>query len=196
MSGQTLGKVLEYFVKQLTALLKKLRLGKLLTIFLAGIALFVSTACSNGDLSSARPEKPSVQAGQQQYQKEQKPQLKLPTEPEVKTQNAKGNGDQANLDLTSQQLIAANNESELLYPGAETTAGRAKKEQELRKITDENAVDPIPASNQAMSDHSDSDANILKRAGNMFKEASGFIKDKADEAGDRPEMKVNPAVQK
>lgn len=180
-------------MKQLTALLKKLQLGKLLTIFLAGIALFVSTACSNGDLRSARPNSPSVQAGQQQ---DQKPQLKLPTEPPGTNQNVKGDRDQANLNLSSQQLIAANNESELLYPGAETTAGRAKKEKELRKITDENAVDPIPASRQTVSDRSDSNNNILERAGDMFKEASGFIKDKADEAGDRPEMKINPAVQK
>ncbi|HEY9875410.1 MAG TPA: DUF6658 family protein, partial [Candidatus Obscuribacterales bacterium] len=50
-------------MEKLTNLLKKLRLRQILTIFLAGVAIFVTTACNSGDQLGARPNNPPVQAG-------------------------------------------------------------------------------------------------------------------------------------
>ncbi|MDF5732819.1 MAG: hypothetical protein PUP92_33710 [Rhizonema sp. PD38] len=49
---------------------------------------------------------------------------------------------QASPQINTKLLIAANNESELLYPGAETPQGRLVKEKELPIITEESAEQP------------------------------------------------------
>ena len=50
-------------MNRLISFLKQLRLSQLLSIFLAGVALFTITACSSGNLQGARPYNPPVQAG-------------------------------------------------------------------------------------------------------------------------------------
>ena len=50
-------------MKRLISFLEKLRLRQFLSIFLAGVALFIITACSSGSLQGARPYNPPVQAG-------------------------------------------------------------------------------------------------------------------------------------
>ncbi|HAX88911.1 MAG TPA: hypothetical protein DD379_05995 [Cyanobacteria bacterium UBA11162] len=50
-------------MKQLIDFLKKLHLKQILTIFLAGVILVISTACNTGDMRGARPNNPPVQAG-------------------------------------------------------------------------------------------------------------------------------------
>ncbi len=49
---------------------------------------------------------------------------------------------QASLQINTKLLIAANNESELLYPGAETPQGRLAKEKELPIITEKSIEQP------------------------------------------------------
>jgi len=49
----------------------------------------------------------------------------MSTDPKVNTTAPKSGRDQANLQLNSLQLIAAN-ESEILYPSADTPAGRGE----------------------------------------------------------------------
>lgn len=49
---------------------------------------------------------------------------------------------QASLQINTKLLIAANNESKLLYPGAETPEGRLKKERELPIITKKSIEQP------------------------------------------------------
>ncbi len=46
-----------------TAFFKRLRIGQFLTVFMAGVLLFTSTACNAGDVRGARPENPPVQMG-------------------------------------------------------------------------------------------------------------------------------------
>ncbi|MEW5857264.1 MAG: DUF6658 family protein, partial [Cyanobacteriota bacterium] len=50
-------------MKHLTAFFKKLRLRQILTVFLAGALLIVTSACNNGDSLGARPQNPPVQMG-------------------------------------------------------------------------------------------------------------------------------------
>lgn len=93
--------------------------------------------------------------------------------------------------------LVSHSESELLYPGAETVEGRIQKERELPKITDGKTSTKQSPQERSGNNRRDRDIKqVAKRAGNMFKEASEFAQEKGDEAGRRPEMKVNPAVQK
>lgn len=52
------------------------------------------------------------------------------------------NIENSSLQINTKLLIAANNESELLYPGAETEKGRLEKERELPIITEKSAEQP------------------------------------------------------
>ena len=189
-------------MQRLTAFFKKLRLGKILTIFLAGLLLFTSTACNSGDVRGARPENPPVQAGGMNNPHKAGgdgyTNYKMSTDPSVNSQTANQERDRADVNLISKQLIAAaNNDSELLYPGAETPAGRAEKEKSLPLINKQNFTQPEPGGQIQR------EANLGERIGDRLEavqeavtEASGFLKDKADEAGARPEMQSNPALHK
>ncbi len=95
----------------------------------------------------------------------------------------------------SQQLIAAT-QAELLYPGAETPQGRAKKEAEMPIIT-EKSFQPKPGGTiQRQSDVGERFKDRVETVKESVKEASAFLKDKADEASARPELQKNPAVGK
>jgi hypothetical protein len=169
-------------MKNLTALLKRLRLRQVLTVFLAGLLLIVSTACSSGDVTGANPKNPSVQAGgaNNPYKNGgDKYTRKL--------------GDQAY--LPSSSLIATNSESEILYPGAETPEGRVEKEKELPLITKKNFQQPEPGN--LIQNESDLGTRVqdrLETVKEQFEDASSFVQDKADEASARPELQKNPAV--
>jgi hypothetical protein len=103
--------------------------------------------------------------------------------------------DRASLQINPQVLIAVNRESELLYPGAETPTGRVIKEGELPIITGKDFQQPKPGG--LIQREPDVGARIQERIGTVqenVKEASGFLKEKADEASARPELQKNPAV--
>ena len=85
----------------------------------------------------------------------------------------------------------------ILYPGAETPAGRAQKETELPIKTSEDFAQPkLGGLNQRNGDLGERVENRVEAATDAFKEAAGFVKDKADEAGRRPEFQSNPALHK
>ena len=48
-------------MKNLIAFLEKVRIRQILTVFLAGVLLVISTACNSGDVNGARPNNPPVQ---------------------------------------------------------------------------------------------------------------------------------------
>lgn len=58
-----LEKILEGFMPQLTAFIKKLRIGKILPALMAGIMLFLGTACNPANAQGARPNNLPVQMG-------------------------------------------------------------------------------------------------------------------------------------
>jgi hypothetical protein len=184
------------------AFFKKLRLRQILTVFLAGVLLVVSTACNTGNVQGARPNNLPVQAGgaNNPYKSggDGYTDLKMSTDPKVSNPKAKSGRDQANLQLNSNQLIAAdltrNKESELLYPGAEEPAGRALKEAQLPIKTSEDFMKAEPGGlNQQNENLGERIQNRVETATEAFKKAGAFVKEKSDEAGERPEFQSNPA---
>ncbi|MBD2445917.1 hypothetical protein H6G76_01860 [Nostoc sp. FACHB-152] len=166
-------------MKKLTDLLKKLRVRQIVTVFLAGLLLIVSTACTSGDQTGANPNNPAVQAG-------------------GANNPHKNGGDKYTRNvsaLPSDLLIATNSESEILYPGAETPQGRVEKEKELPIITRENFQQPEPGGLiQNQSDLGNRVSDRLETVKEQFQDASSFVQDKAAEASARPELQKNPAV--
>ncbi len=178
-------------MNSLITFVKKLRLRQVLTVFLAGLLLIVSTACSSKYAQGAQPYNPPVQAGGANNP------YKNSGDEYTNLKMSKSGRDQASLQLNSQVFLAGvNDNSELLYPGAETPVGRAYKEGELPIKSEKdfrpnagNLIQNEPSVNQRAKDR----IETVKEA---VEEASGFLKDKANEAGKRPELQRNPAVNK
>jgi hypothetical protein len=183
-------------VNGLIACGKKLQLRQIVIVFFASFLLIVSTACSGANAQGANPQNPAVQAGgaNNPYKNGGDKYTNYNLSPDPKVNNTKANkSDQATIQPSGQLLIAANDESRLLYPGAETPQGRAYKEGELPIITEK---DFRPKQSGLIQRESDLGDRVKDRIGTVqeqVKEASGFLKDKADEAGARPELQPNPA---
>jgi hypothetical protein len=186
-------------VNAVRVFLKQIRLRQILTIFLAGLLLIVSTACSGANAQGANPQNPAVQAGpaNNPYKNggDNYTNYKMSTDPKIANPKANEGRDQASLQPSSQLLIATNSQSEILYPGGETPAGRIEKEKELPIITDENFRQPEPGGLiQNEPNVGNRVKDRLETVKETFEEASGFLKKNADEAGARPELQKNPAV--
>lgn len=189
-------------MNRLMAFFKQLRLRQILTVFFAGVLLIVSTACNGATTQGANPNNPAVQAGgaNNPYKSggDGYTNLKMSTDPKVNTTKAKPGRNQASLQLNLNQLIAAdltrNKESEILYPGAEEPAGRAEKEAQLPIITGKDFLKAEPGGlNQRNEDLGERLENRIETATKAFKKAGAFVKEKSDEAGERPELQSNPA---
>ncbi|WP_298910590.1 DUF6658 family protein [uncultured Nostoc sp.] len=179
--------------------LKKIRLRQILTIFFAGLLLIVSTACSGANAQGANPQNPAVQAGgaNNPYKNggDKYTNNQMSTDPKITNPKANQGRDEASLQPSSQLLIATNRESEILYPGGETPAGRVQKEAELPIITDKDFQQPEPGGLiQNESNVGERVKDRLETVKEAVGEASGFLKNKADEAAARPELQKNPAV--
>ncbi len=183
-------------MKKLSNLFKRVRLRQILSVFFVGFALFITTACNNGTATGARPENPPVQMGgannPHKGDGDGYTNYKMSTDPSVGGKSS-AKGDRADLQVISPQLIAANSD-QLLYPG---TGGNNSQKREITPGSAKVLEAPqIPAQPQPVLKRSEPDADILERVGDTFKDASAFIKDKADEASARPEAKRNPALEK
>ncbi len=180
---------------------KKLKLRQILTIFVAGLLLIVTTACTGANPQGANPKNPAVQAGGannpykgggDKYTK-----YRMTTDPKAIEREEKKESDRASLQSDLQVLIAINRDSEILYPGAETPRGRVEKERELPIINDKNFQRPAPGG--LIQREPDVGTRIQERVETVqdsVKEASKFLQDKAEEASSRPELQKNPAVGK
>lgn len=178
-------------MKRLTAFFKNLRLRQFLSIFLAGVLLVISTACSGANAQGANPNNPPVQAGgaNNPYKSGGDGYNNLKISPDEKAHTS--------LQLNASQIIASSRESEILYPGAETPAGRAEKQAELPVKTTEDFQAPAPGgSNQRNADLGERVENRVEAVKEAFTEAGKFAKEKSDEAGARPEFQSNPALHK
>lgn len=182
---------------KLTALFKKLRSRQIITVFLAGVLLMISTACSGVNAQGANPNNPAVQAGgaNNPYKSggDGYTNSRMSTDPKIT-----GSGkNQANLPSNKPQRVAAASDPQLLYPGAETPAGRAEKEAQLPIKTAEDFVKPQPGGNiQREAQGSDRVGKRIEKVQEAFKEATEFVGEKANEAGQRPEAQSNPALRK
>ncbi len=179
-------------MNRLITFVKKLRLRQVLTVFLAGLLLIVNTACSSKYAQGAQPYNPPVQAGGANNP------YKAGGDNYTNLKMSKSGRDQASVQLNFQLLLtdADKEESELLYPGAETPVGRAYKEGELPIKSEKdfrpdagNLIQNEPSVTQRAKDR----IETVKEA---VEEASGFLKEKASEASNRPELQANPAVNK
>jgi hypothetical protein len=191
-------------VNTVTSFFKRLRIGQFLsqflTVFMAGVLLFTSTACNSGDVRGARPENPPVQmggmnnphkAGGDGYTNYQ-----MSTDPKVNQSPAKAEKNRADLLILGDRLLASttaeSNSSKLLYPGS---APMETDKFDLELGGDKTlleAPDGQPVKAQPVFDRSDPDANILERVGAAFKDASGFLKDSAEDAKESSVTKLNP----
>ncbi len=187
-------------MKNFIAFLKKLQLRQIVTVFLAGLLLIVSTACSGANAQGANPQNPAVQAGgaNNPYKSggDKYTNYNLSTDPKVNNTKTNNNGDQSSLQPSAQLLIATNKESEILYPGAETPQGRAYKEAELPIITEKNFRAEPGGLIQREPNLGTRVNERIEAIKEEVEEASGFLKEKADEASARPELQKNPAVGK
>jgi hypothetical protein len=178
---------------------KKIRLRQILTIFLAGLLLIVSTACSGANAQGTNRQNPAVQTGgaNNPYKNagDNYSNYRMSTDPKIANPKANQGRDQASLQPSSQLLIATNSQSEILYPGGETPPDRIDKEKELPIITDENFRQPEPGGLiQNEPNVGDRVKDRLETVKETFEEASEFLTNKADEAKARPELQPNPAV--
>lgn len=126
----------EYCMKKLFVFFKQLRLNQLLTAVLATVVLFVGTACNPGNVQGARPENPPVQAGggNNPYKNGGDTLTNYKFSPDPKVSSEKGNlqRDRAELQITSNQLIAAS--GQVQYPGGQIQGQPADEKQALRKV--------------------------------------------------------------
>jgi hypothetical protein len=191
-------------VNTVIAVWKRLHISQfftqILTVFLAGLLVFTSTACNAGDVRGARPENPPVQmggmnnphkAGGDGYTNYQ-----MSTDPKVNQSPAKVGKNQADLSILGEILLAStateSNASKLLYPGS-APMETDKFDQELGGDKALLATpDGQPTKAQPIFDRSDPDAKILERVGAAFKDASGFLKDSAEDAKESSVTKLNP----
>ena len=189
-------------MKALTTFLKKLRLRQILTVFFAGVLLMASTACSGAvNAQGANPDNPAVQAGgaNNPYKGggDKYTNLNMSTDPKVNNTPKNTGSDQSSLQLNSQILIATTKESELLYPGAETPEGKIYKEEQLPIKTLKDFQEPeaggLIQRDPNLGSRVKDRIETVKEA---VEEASGFLKEKANEAGARPELQPNPALRK
>jgi len=191
-------------VNTVTAFFKRLRIGQFLTqfltVFMAGLLLFTSTACNAGDVRGARPENPPVQMGGMNNPHKAggdgSANYKMSTDPKVNQSPAKAENNRADLSLMGDRLLAAttgdSNSSKLLYPGS-APLETDKFDPEL--AGDKALLEPPdgqPAKAQPVVDRSNPDAKILERTGAAFKDASSFLKDSAEDAKESSVTKLNP----
>lgn len=186
-------------MKRLASFCKELRLGQFLSLFLVGVVLFISTACSSGNTQGANPDNPSVQAGgmnnPQKRGGDNYVNSKMSSDLKVSPTGNRSN--RADLQLNGNLLADASSDSKLLYPsGTNTTTGTqsilsSSQEKSLRGQAERTSKQSQPTLIQR-----DPNAKLLEKIGEEFRDASGFLKAKSDEAGARPEAQSNPAMHK
>ncbi|MCZ0901404.1 hypothetical protein ON021_16000, partial [Microcoleus sp. HI-ES] len=97
-----------------------------MTVFMAGVLLFTSTACNAGDVRGARPDNPPVQAGGMNNPHKAGgdgyTNYQMSTDPKVNQSPAKAEKNRADLSIVGDRLLASttaeSNSSKLLYPGS------------------------------------------------------------------------------
>ncbi len=172
-------------MKALFSTIKLVSLRKIVTVTICAILLIVTTACASADTQAANPNSQPVQMGgaNNPYK----------NGGDKFTRNEKG-GSQAQVNSDSQRV--ATRENEMLYPGAETPAGRKEKEAQMPIITSEKDFQPKAGGLiQREEGVGERVKDRLETVKESVKDASAFLKDKGDEASERPELKPNPAVQ-
>lgn len=180
----------------LLAFFKRMQIGSILTIFIAGIALFLTTAYSSGNLegtgsNNLLANNLLVQVGDnsnlQRQEGNEYINYKMSADSSVSRQSSTVTGSYVSL-IDFGQLIAANaavnvagkNPNGIIY-SAPDTHERSGIGQVDPKVFERDAQS-IPAQRQPVIDRSDADLNILEKIGDAFAEGSSFLKGDVDQA--------------
>lgn len=171
-------------MKKLTIFFKQVRLSQILTVFLATVVLFVSTACNTPTVTGARPDNPPVQDGgaNNPYKSggDTNTNFKISPDPKVSGNAAKPKGYNSDLQIISNQLIAASDNPQ--YPSGESPGLPADQQQRLRKV-DLQDFEKSEQSGQVQREPNVGDRikDRLGAAKESFGGASGFLKEGANE---------------
>jgi hypothetical protein len=166
----------------LVAFCKKIRLGKVFTIFAAGFILLLNVACSNGSTVGARPNNPPVQMGGQNNPHKAGgdgySQYQMSTDPAVEKRDRAGASGFDQLIATTNGMVdhsvsAQNNQV------METTQVRGGVTRDPMKEAKQ-----IPEKPQEVIDRSDPNAKILEKSTQAFKEASKHLNGSTDQSID------------
>lgn len=84
------------------------------------------------------------------------------------------------------------NASDVIYPGSDVSETEHPDIGPLQQTS----LPPLPNSRQPMIDRADPSSKVLERAGQGIQDASAFLKDTVRSANERPESKMNPAIEK
>lgn len=89
-------------------------------------------------------------------------------------------------------LGVKSNASDLNYAGSDVSSSSNPDIGALQQ----KSLPPLPNSRQPMIDRADPNSKVFERAGQSIQDASAFLKDTANAANERPESKMNPAIEK
>jgi hypothetical protein len=187
-------------MKNLGVYLKQLRIHRILTVCLAAVVLFISTACNSGNAVGARPNNPPVQAGgaNNPYKNggDTNTNFNLSPDPKMKQKSVSTQGKRAEIPSLSKSLIASKEEG-LLYPGAESPTERVDVEKSLPIKTLKDFETSQPGGQiQREDDFGDRVQDRLGAVKETFDKASDFINEGAKEALDNHETVPTPGLNK
>jgi hypothetical protein len=175
-------------MNSLVSFFKKIRIRQILTVFIAGVALFLTTACNTPTNElGARPNNLPVQMGGNNNPHSRGgdgyTDYQMSTDPSIKNKSTNSRNDRASL-VNFDQLIAGidTNAGNLIYPGANSgNAANPDIGHVNPKIFDQQ-TNEFPSERQPVIDRSDPDVKILEKVGEAFKDASSFLKEPTENA--------------
>lgn len=183
-------------VANFKAIFNKIQLRQIFIIGLGSLLLIISTACSSPDMQAKNPNNLPVQAGGANNPYKGGGDKFGNSGMSVEAKEAKR--ERASLPTDSQKIatnnVANNQKSKLLYPGAETPQGRAEKEAEMPVITAKDFQAKPGGLIQREDDLGERVKGRVNTVKEAVKDASGFLKEKSDEASSSPELQKNPAL--
>ncbi|MDX2100165.1 MAG: DUF6658 family protein [Leptolyngbyaceae cyanobacterium bins.59] len=181
-------------MKKIVNFFKQLRLSKVLTALLVGILLLTNVACSASDVRNAATDNLPVQVGgnNNPYKGGGSDTVNHRMgDPKLNVENKRAALPEGTLLATNPARVDSD---EMLYPaeGAPKSKKPTLGTREQETLAKE--IDQFPKKPQPVVDRNDPNTRILEKVGENFKQSSGFLKDKTDEAFHRPEMQANPAT--
>lgn len=181
-----------FFMKRLTAFVKKLRLGQILTVFLAGLLVFVSTACTRSDVIAGqtadqiREEVPSgavtskYKGGMNDYSDED-PRDKQMTAAEAKAQLLKEQA-QHRIDTKSSNNVGENVQR-VGDEGPNKLNQIGNKASEDARAAKRNAEEFGESTKKGLANIKENTREGVKGAKDIVKEATQGVRETADDAG-------------
>lgn len=174
------------YIHKLSNIINRLKLSKIVTAFLLGTVLLITTACNSGDKLGARSEVSPVQMGGQNNPHKAGGDGMTQYRSPVNDSRLSKEKDHAALPATN--YLAAANNSETTYPTDDNQVegllySDSDKAESLDNVDDfvspqrqKELLDPtqIPAKKQPAIDRSNPDNKLLEKVGQMFDDAGDF----------------------